>query len=398
MNLLFLSMTFPDAVNRARGSYNLAMCRALAKEHCVQVCSPRPWPEMVRAKMRGKSFEPGPDVQDAGLTASYPCYWYLPKVTQKQSGRLLWQCSRRTVETLAKRSKPDVVLSYWAHPDGEAGLRAARSTGAAAAVIVGGTDALILPHRPGRGPYVRRVLTESETVLTVSEGLRNAVLDLGASPERVHVMYQGVDPDVFHPGDQRAARGSLSLPSSRPVLLWVGRMVEIKRLDLLLDACRLLRLSDVDFDLYLVGSGELRETTEARIQQLGLADAVHCVGAVPYQQTAQWYRAADLTVMCSDSEGLPNVLRESLACGTPFVSTDVGSIREIADSSYAILTRKGDAGELAEAIGAALRGQLRQAAQRYQARSWDDCAAEVTRILGRSTGTAQAAYQLEAVG
>jgi len=398
MNLLFLSMTFPDAVNRARGSYNLAMCRALAKEHRVQVCSPRPWPEVVRAKMRGRAFEPGPDVQDAGLTASYPCYWYVPKVTQKQSGRLLWKCSRRSVETLAKRGKPDVVLSYWAHPDGEAGLRAARATGAAAAVIVGGTDALILPHRPGRGPYVRRVLTESETVLTVSQGLRNAVLDLGASPDRVHVMYQGVDPAVFHPGDVRAARRSLGVPNTRPALLWVGRMVEIKRLDLLLDACRLLKLSDVEFDLYLVGGGELKEKTEARILQMGLTDTVHCVGSVPYQQTAQWYRAADLTVMCSDSEGLPNVLRESLACGTPFVSTDVGSIREIADPAYSILTRKGDAGELAEAIKAALSGRLRQAAQLYEARSWDDCAAEVTRILGRSTVTAGTAYQLEAVG
>ncbi len=398
MNLLFLSMTFPDAANRARGSYNLALCRALAKEHHVQVCSPRPWPEVLRMRLRGRSFEPGTDVVDAGLTAKYPCYWYAPKLAQKQSGKILWQSSSRAVLSLARRVRPDVVLSYWAHPDGEAGLRAARATGAAAAVIVGGTDALILPHRPGRGPYVRRVLTESETVFTVSEGLRNAVLDLGANPDNVYVMYQGVDPNVFHPGDIRAARRTLGLPFARPMLLWVGRMVDIKRLDLLLDACRLLKLQEREFDLYLVGSGELRTKTEARIRSLGLDEMVHCVGAVSYSQTAQWYRAADVSVLCSDSEGLPNVLRESLACGTPFVSTNVGSISEIADPSYSILTRKGDAGDLADAIVSALEGRLRNAAQRYEARTWDDCATEVTRVLTRSNQPAPAVHELEAVG
>ncbi|HVJ68459.1 MAG TPA: glycosyltransferase [Caulifigura sp.] len=398
MNLLFLSMTFPDALNRARGSYNLALCRALAKSHRVQVCSPRPWPEMLRMKLRGKSFAPGSDVLDSGLTAQYPTYWYAPKLTQKQSGQILWQSCSRTVMSQARRARPDVVLSYWAHPDGEAGLRAARATGAAAAVIVGGTDALILPHRPGRGPYVRRVLTESETVFTVSEGLKNVVVDLGANPDNVHVMYQGVDPNLFHPGDPRAARRTLGLSVAKPMLLWVGRMVDIKRLDVLLEACRILKSQDREFDLYLVGDGELRASTESHIARAGLGDMVHCVGSVPYAQTAQWYRAADVTVLCSDSEGLPNVLRESLACGTPFVSTNVGSISEIADPSYSILTRKADAGELADALATALDGRLRQAAQQYEARTWDDCAAEVTRVLTRSGRTAPVVRELEAVG
>jgi teichuronic acid biosynthesis glycosyltransferase TuaC len=397
MNLLFLSMTFPDASNRARGSYNLALCRALAKEHRLQICSPRPWPEVLRQRLAGRAFTPGPDVQDAGLTAHYPCYWYVPRLTQNQSGKLLWESTKSTVKSLTQRIRPDVVLSYWAHPDGEAGLRAARATGAQAALIVGGSDALIMPHLKGRGPHVRRVLAESETILTVSEGLRNAVLDLGASPDRVHVMYQGVDSNNFHPGDQRSARKALGLANDRPILLWVGRIVDIKRLDLLVEACRRLRAKDCEFDLYLVGNGERRRQTESRIQAAGLEDMIHCVGSVPYHQTAQWYRAADLTVLCSDSEGLPNVLRESLACGTPFVSTDVGSIREIADPSYSLLTLKGDAGELAEAIQTALRGRLRSAAQRYEPRTWDDCAAEVARILNRSAPSAPVEHQLEAV-
>jgi glycosyltransferase involved in cell wall biosynthesis len=63
-----------------------------------------------------------------------------------------------------------------------------------------------------------------------------------------------------------------------------------------------------------------------------------------------------------------------------------------------MLTRKVDAGELAEAIEIALRGRLRSAAQRYEARTWDDCAAEVARILTRTTSSAPVECQLEAVG
>ncbi len=175
-------------------------------------------------------------------------------------------------------------------------------------------------------------------------------------------------------------------------------MVDIKRLDLLLEACRILKQKDTDFDLYLVGGGELRHKVEQQIHSRGLEDRVHCVGTVPYHQTAQWYRAADLKVMCSDSEGLPNVLREALACGVPFVSTDVGSIREIADDRWSILTPKGDAAALAAGMETALRGHLREGARRYEARTWDDCAAEVARVLNGTGAGEPSPRQLEAVG
>jgi glycosyltransferase involved in cell wall biosynthesis len=381
MNLLFLSMTFPDAVNRARGSYNLALCRALAQEHAVRVCSPRPWPEVLREKTRGRQFTAGPEIHDAGLWTSYPTYWYAPVVTRNQSGRILAGACRKAVDRLTCDWRPDAVVSYWAHPDGEAGLRAAERLQSKSAVIVGGTDALILPYRRGRGPHVRRVLTESSAVLTVSKGLRDAVLRLGADPARVHVLYQGVDLDTFHSGSRSAARRKLNLPNTRPILVWVGRMVDIKRLDVLIAAVAVLRDRGCDFELCLVGDGECRKAAEANARRLKLTDRVRFVGSVPYRETADWYRAADATVLCSDSEGLPNVLRESLACGTPFVSTDVGSIREIAMPEASLLTPAGDVSALAEGMERILADDYRIAAQCYRARSWSDCAADLADIL-----------------
>jgi teichuronic acid biosynthesis glycosyltransferase TuaC len=385
MNILFLSMTFPDANDRARGSYNLALCEALSRDHAVRVCAPRAWLDVMRTRLQGSRYRAGDEIRRSGIIAEYPTYWYVPRLSQNQSGPLLDRSCRPAIRALTRDFRPDLVLSYWAHPDGEAGMRIARRLNAKSAVIVGGSDALILPHLSGRGPRVRRVLVESNYVFTVSDGLRDAVLDLGANPDRVHVTYQGINPDVFHIGEQKAARRSLGHSTSKPLLLWVGRMVDVKRIDVLLAACRLLQQSSFEFQLCLVGDGPLRKRYEREVRESPLRDSVRFVGSVPYRETAAWYRAADATLLTSDSEGLPNVLRESLACGTPFVSTDVGSIREIGDPDCSILTPKGDAQRFSEGIRAILGGRYRQAAQGFRPRTWAECADDMVGIVQSGT-------------
>jgi glycosyltransferase involved in cell wall biosynthesis len=102
---------------------------------------------------------------------------------------------------------------------------------------------------------------------------------------------------------------------------------------------------------------------------------------VPHDALPDWYRAADVTVLSSWSEGLPNVLRESLACGTPFVSTDVGSVREIAVAGWSRLADAGDPVGLADAIGTMLSGNVRTVAETYRARTWEECARQTASVL-----------------
>jgi glycosyltransferase involved in cell wall biosynthesis len=119
-----------------------------------------------------------------------------------------------------------------------------------------------------------------------------------------------------------------------------------------------------DVRVYLVGAGSEMERVRRLAGQQGLGEVVRFAGPVPHDQLVQWYRAADLTVLASHSEGVPNVLLESIACGTPFVATRVGSIPEIADPTIDRLVPPGDPAALSGAMAATLSLRARGTHQR----------------------------------
>jgi teichuronic acid biosynthesis glycosyltransferase TuaC len=382
MNILFLSQVFPDAAAPVRGTFNLELCRALAAEHKVQAISPRTWTERLARGWRG--VKAGTAVEAAGVTAQYPTFWYLPRVNLHRSGAALERSIRSAARSIAKDGLPDVVLSYWAHPEGETGLELARSWSVPSVCIVGGSDVLLLPksNRKRRDRIVR-VLTESDAIITVSDGLRKACLELGASPERVRTIYQGVDTRLFRSGDKVQARKLLRISPHLPSYVWVGRLADVKNVDLILEAAALLFRAGGGFRVYIVGGGP----EESRLRQLstcyGLDGFVEFVGPVEPDRLPDWYRAADATLLTSRSEGLPNVLRESLACGTPFISTNVGSIAEIARPEVSLLIPPDDSRALVLAMERILAPHFREAAERHQARTWTDCAADIAALVRR---------------
>jgi len=379
MNILFISETFPDAAHPAMGTYNLALCRELALNHSVKVISPRSWID----RLRGRHSAAEESARSLGIEVLYPTRWYTPGFAQAQYGGQMWWSMKSALQTLCHNWRPDAVLSYWAHPDGECGLRAGRMFQAPSAVIVGGSDVLLLPKDRIRGECVRRILRESDTVITVSDGLRDACLQLGVPGERVRTIRQGIDPETFYPGSQAEARSrlGLTLATGETMAVWVGRLVGLKRVDVLIRACRLLQAQGQRVRICLLGDGPCRTEWEQLAVNEGVSDLIHFIGPVGHDRLADWYRAADLTVLCSESEGLPNVLRESVACGTPFVSTDVGSIREIAEPKFSELVRVNEIPNLAQGIRSILQGSHREAAQRFTPRTWTETAQDTLALF-----------------
>jgi glycosyltransferase involved in cell wall biosynthesis len=384
MKILFLSNVFPNPYQPTKGTFNLELVRALSRRHGARVVSPVSWVD--EWQYRGKAAAPLGGERRAvvgGVEVCYPRFYYPPRVLRSLYGKFLWHSIRPAVRRFLDEERPDVVLGYWAHPDGEVALRVASSVGAPGAVMVGGSDVLLLGRQPRRRRCIRGVLERADAVITASRDLKDQVAGFGIDPGRVHVAYRGVDPDRFFPGDRAEARRRLGLAAGDRVLLWVGRMVPVKGLDVLLAACGRLRDRGVAFRLHLVGDGPLRPALQEQARALGLSAAVAFAGSVPHDRLPDWYRAADLTVLPSRSEGVPNVLRESAACGTPFVASRVGGIAEVADPARDRLVPAEDPAALAEAVAASLREgrPSPHAGAAGSSAGWDEAAETVVRIL-----------------
>ena len=383
MSILFITNVFPNPVEMTKGIFNFHLARALSEKHQVRVVSPVSWLEEGRALARGRRpFRHGRRLACDGVEIHYPRYYYPPKLFHESYGSFYWHSVRGTLRRLVQSSMPEAVLGYWIHPDGEAVVRIAEQLDVPSAVIVGGSDALLITRKPARRRRVLGVLHAVNAVLTVNNHLRSVLIQLGVDPTKIHVWSQGVDA-TFSPGGRISARKNLGLSSTGYLLVWVGRMVPVKGLDLLLKACTLLQDRGVEFHLCLIGDGPLHSRLREDRDACGLSSRVSFIGAKGQHELADWYRAADLTVLPSRSEGLPNVLRESLACGTPFVASHVGGISEIGDNSCRILVPPEDPQALAEAIQ---RGLCRWASAERPVISprfmtWSESAESLLRIL-----------------
>ncbi|HEX5184215.1 MAG TPA: glycosyltransferase [Allosphingosinicella sp.] len=213
---------------------------------------------------------------------------------------------------------------FW--PDGVAAMILASALGIPFSIKArGGGDIPLAPPAAWMRRQLVRAGEHAAGMLAVSEDLRAAMIALGLPAERIAVHLTGVDPSLFHPGDRAAAKAALGLPG--PILLVVGTLGPRKGQSL---AIRMLRELPAA-TLILVGWGPVWRDLAAEAARLGVADRLRLLGSRPQAELPGLYRAADVTLLPSRSEGLANSLVESLACGTPVVTTLVFGAGDIVD-------------------------------------------------------------------
>ena len=192
----------------------------------------------------------------------------------------------------------------------------------------------------------------SDCLVGVSQEVVDDLVRIGIAPrERFRVVPLGLDlaPLADPPaGARERFRAELGVGDEEILLVFVGRLVPIKRVDRLLSAFARARAGDERLILGLVGDGDLRGALEAQAAELGIAGAVRFAG---YRTDMPVVAAgADIAVLSSDNEGTPVALIEAAAGGRPAVSTDAGGVRAVVTPSSGIVVPRDDAA-LAEAIG-----------------------------------------------
>jgi len=165
---------------------------------------------------------------------------------------------------------------------------------------------------------------------------------------KIHVVRCGVD-DSF-------VRFEPDTPPSSPRLVCVGRLCEQKGQLLLVEAAAQLARRGVEFELMLVGDGEMRADIERRIEETGLAGRVQITGWLDGEGVRREIARARALILPSFAEGLPVVIMEALALGRPVVSTFVAGIPELVEPGQSgWLVPAGSVAELVASMEAALR-------------------------------------------
>lgn len=309
----------------------------------------------------------------------------------------------------ARDAQPvDAVVAHFG-PNGLKALelRDLGVTNAPIVTVFHGHDLSRWTQRHGALGY-RRLFSQTERMLPISEHGRKRLIALGCPAEKIEVHRMGVELAALAPSDNaRAGQPPLEQPPLEPLisgnpaggthLLSVGRLVEKKGFEFALRALRRALADNASLHYHLIGDGPLRASLEAIVAELGIGGRVTFHGQLAREQVEAVRRRAQLLLVPSvtaadgDEEGIPVVVMEAMAAGVAVIATRHAGIPELViDGETGLLVPERDSPALASAIerllgDAALsarltRGARARVAHRHDLRRQND---ELARLLER---------------
>jgi len=321
--------------------------------------------------------------------------FYVPVLGRNWSG-LTYLRSFKSVRSEIRSA--DVVYSTWLYPDGIAVANLSSSMGVPAWIMVMGSDTFHL-HTPSRCNAILSACEKAEGLICVCNTLARRLVEAGVRADKIHVVPNGVDRDIFQYRDKKQAWGMLPgdvsegewlsevLEDRAELVLFVGNLVSVKAPDIMIESFERFQKttqSNRRVHLLLIGDGPMMSAVRERIRERGLEGMVHLLGRRSHDEVSLWMNLADCLCLCSRSEGMPNVVLESLASGLPVVATDVGACREMLDEEkYGSVVRVDDVQALALSMEETLNSDCDRVAMaaRHGQRSWRDQAREILRLM-----------------
>jgi glycosyltransferase involved in cell wall biosynthesis len=356
LKVLAISNLFPNPFEPRRGLFNLNQFGALAAAGVdVKVVAPVPaFPGMglaPRLASSGRAARVPHSGEVDGLPVWYPRYPYLPLVGREFHGPLYYRGTRKAIGRIIDDWGPDVLYVTWTWPDAFAAGLIARDHGLPYVVKVHGTDINEYLGYRMRKRRILSALNNASGIVSVSGALKEVMSDQGIDADKIHVIYNGVDRNLYRRQPGEGSRLRLGITPDALIIVFVGNLKPVKGLDQLLKAFKELRGRVNNVRLHIIGRGPLESDLRRQTAHLGVDEEVRFEGEQSPEEVSRWMNAADVVCLPSVNEGVPNVLLEAMACGTPVVASLVGGIPEIVDRGRCgFLVKPGFPGLLAEAL------------------------------------------------
>ena len=328
IRLLTFTSLYPNGAQPHHGVFVEERLRQLlaAGEITARVVAPVPWFPF-RNKRWGSyaAFAQVPESEVRhGIRIEHPRYPVIPKLGMSMAPGLMYRALLPWLRRLESGGEHyDVMDAHYLYPDGVAAVRLGQRLGKPVVITARGTDVTLIPRY--RLPR-RQILWAAEhaaAIVTVSQSLKQSLVTLGVVADRITVLRNGVDLGRFRPLAQADIRRRMGLTG--PVWLSAGNLVELKGVHIVIEA--LARVTGVT--LLIAGSGPREGRLRRLADRLAVSDRVRFLGEIPHAELDEYYNAADALVLASSREGMPNVVLEALACGTPVIATRVGGTPEL---------------------------------------------------------------------
>ena len=377
MKVLVITNLFPNQKEPTRAQYNKQQFDELSKSCELKVVAPIPYLQYSLNEV------PKQEIID-GIEVYHPRYLVIPKILRSFYGVFFFFGIRKTIDEIYKRYQFDIILSTWAYPDGFASALIAKIFKKPFFIKVHGTDVNSFTRYFFRRKMIMYAFKKAIKIIAVSADLKRKIVKLGIPQEKIEVIPNGINFELFRPIDKNLCREALDLPIDKKIVLYVGNLEKVKGVDVLIDAMQYL---DKDVYLVIAGDGRLKHTLKSKVKNLKLEENIVFVGSKPHQDMPFWINASDIFCLPSRNEGCPNVVLEALSCGTPVVATRVGGVPDIIESDeVGLLVEPASSDKLSAALKLALskewdRQSIREKAPQL---NWKDNAKELMEKLGEA--------------
>jgi teichuronic acid biosynthesis glycosyltransferase TuaC len=381
-SVVLISNLYPNNSEMTKGLFIKQLADSLSNLCDLTVVSPIPFHplDLIRQPVIVKQ-----EIID-GITVLHPRYIVIPKILRSLIGYFFSKGIFKTIQKLQQQGKAEIISAHWTYPDGYGASLVAKKLKIPFSIHALGCDINDYTKYKIRRKLIVNALNDSNINIVKSQALKDKITSLGVDSNKTIVIHNGVDQNKFIRKTSKVARNeiestfkSVSFRDGTKYCLFIGNFQVEKGLNYLLDA--FFKIKNNKVHLIIIGGGPLKNEIVAQINELGLDKYVTLLGRIEHQHIPLYMAACDLLCLPSLREGCPNVVLESLSCGTPVVASNVGAVPDIISrEQFGIIVPACNAEELAKGITKGLKLKENKLSE-FEWYNWHENAVKVNNVL-----------------
>jgi len=364
-DVIFYTNLYPSNADLQQGLFIEQLALVLDKNYPVTVICPTPWfPRHRLLKKLGISHPvttiPSFTIRQ-NITVHYPRYLLIPKLSKYTHSLFMFLGTLTTTLKICRSKKKAIISAHWIYPDCTSAVLL--NLFVKIPLIVGARGCDINLNFKDRllKKLLIFTLNRANAVVAVSNDLTKTIINQGISENKVHTIPNGINQTLFTPRDKTKTRQNLGLPENIKLIVYVGQLHPVKDhgtfIEGIANYISTTNANDNDLMVLIIGDGPSKQSLIKRVIKAGLSSYITFEDQKPHDQIAKLLSAADVLCLTSIREGRPNIILESLACGTPVVASDVGGIPELINTDNGILFPAGDSTAFSKSLNDALTKQ-----------------------------------------